>query len=312
MGPQVLVYSRHPEAPAELLRRIDPSVRVVAAATREEAEPHLDNTQILFAWRFPPDLYGRMPQLKWVQSMGAGVEDILAAPGLSPDVAVTRIVDQFGGLIAEYVLSEVLALVKAHQRLRRQQAERRWEPFTVESLQGRTMGVAGLGSVGGAIVQRARAFDMRIFGLSRTKRPVRGVERQFGPDDWLHFVAELDYLVLALPLTPATHRVVDIRVLERMTPSAVLVNVGRGRLVDEAALIHQISSGRLGGAVLDVFEKEPLPPESPLWTLPGVIVTPHVSGPSLDEHVTTFFAENLRRHVAGEMLMGLVDRAAGY
>ncbi len=313
MARTILVYARGgAEHYAEAVRRAVPTAVVRAASDPAAARAAVPDAEILLSWRLPHELYALAARLRWVQCLGAGVEDIVAAAELPRSVAVTRIVDQFGVSIAEYVFAELLARVRDLERVRAQQAERLWRPFVAERLAGRTLGVAGLGSIGREVVRKGRAFDMRVLGLSRTAAPDGLVDRHFGPDAWTAFVRELDYLVLVLPLTPQTRGVVGAEVLAAMRPGSVLVNVGRGAVVDEAALVEALRAGRPGGAVLDVFETEPLPPESPLWSLPGVTVSPHISGPSRTDEVAAFFLDNLARFERGEPLAGLVERERGY
>lgn len=309
---RILVYSRDPEPIAQALRRRGLEDTVETAADEEGARARVADADVLFSWRLPAHLYALGRRLRWVQSMGAGVEDIVAAAAMPEGVVVTRIVDQFGASIAEYVFGELLARVRRLDELRALQRERRWGHFVADSLAGRTMGVAGLGSIGRELVRKARAFDMPVVGLSRTGAGAGLVDRHFGPDAWPDFVRELDVLVLTLPLTPATAGVVGPGVLAAMRPGSLLVNVGRGALVPETALIGALAAGRPGGAILDVFEREPLAPEHPFWQMPGVTVTPHVSGPSRTEDVTAFFVANLERLRRGEPLRGVVDRGAGY
>jgi len=308
----ILIYGRNAERYQDALRARGITDPVFAASDPDTARTYAAEADVLLSWRFPADLYREARRLRWVQCMGAGVEDIMAAQGLPEGVVVTRIVDQFGPMLAEYVFAELLARVRRIDRVRALQAQRRWEHFIAGTLQGQTIGVAGLGSIGAEIVRKARAFDMRVYGLSRTGTAGGLVDRHFGPVHWPQFVADLDVLVLTLPLTAQTRGVVNGEVLASMKPGSVLVNVGRGGLCPEAELIAALRAGRPGGAILDVFEVEPLPEASPLWEEPGVTVTPHVSGPSLTDEVTDFFVDNLRRLRGGEALQGVVDREAGY
>jgi glyoxylate/hydroxypyruvate reductase A len=192
------------------------------------------------------------------------------------------------------------------------QRRRAWEPLEVRTLAGLTIGVAGLGSIGREMVRKARAFDMRVLGLSRTGDAPAGMDRLFRPDEWLGFVQDLDVLVLTLPLTAETEGVVNRDVLAAMPDRALLVNVGRGGLIVEEDLVAALRSGKIAGAVLDVFAQEPLPADSPLWTMPGVTVTPHISGPSTIDGVAGYFLANLYRYMRGDPLVGMVDRARGY
>jgi phosphoglycerate dehydrogenase-like enzyme len=312
-GPTILAYSRRiaPKLRAWLLDH-DVQGRVLAASSPEEALPLISEVDILFGASFPPELIASAPRLQWIQSMNAGIEELVVADTIPESVIVTRVVGQFGKAIAEYVFAELLAHVRELDRTRAAQQEQRWEHFIAGTLEGQTLGVAGLGSIGGEIVRKGRAFDMTVHGLSRTGAAAELVDRHFGPDDWLDFAGSVDVLVLTLPRTTETESVVGRAVLGAMRPHAVLVNVGRGALIDEDALISAAQEGRIGRAILDVFVQEPLPAESPLWSTPNVVVTPHVSGPSTVDGVGQYFLANLERYVAGEALVGIVDRAKGY
>jgi glyoxylate/hydroxypyruvate reductase A len=179
-------------------------------------------------------------------------------------------------------------------------------------LQGKTIGVAGLGSIGKEVIRKARAFDMTVHGLSYSGKAAHLVDRHFGPDEWIPFVKGLDILVLILPLTEQTRHVVNREVLQAMKPDACLVNIGRGHLIAEDELIEVLESGHLRAAILDVFQEEPLPKTNPLWELPNVYITPHMSGPSTQERIGKYILENLNRYHRGEPLLGLVNRQAGY
>ncbi len=314
--PRVLVY--HPRESvarryvAELVALGYPATHLTYACSEAEASGRLDTAEVLLAWRFPPPLMALAPRLRWVQSMGAGVDDLAQNPALPRECLVTRIVGQFGGPIAEYVFAYLLYLYKGVDRAISQQAHREWTPWRPDELGGLTIGLAGVGSIGQAIAARARAFNMRVCGLSRTKAPCAEVDEHFAPDEWTAFAARCDAVVLALPLTPQTARMVDAGALAAMRDDAVLVNVGRGQLLDEDALVRTLHAGRLRAAVLDVFEEEPLPAAHPLWMAPRAYITPHIAGPSQISQVCAFFADNLVRDGKGLALQGIVDRERGY
>lgn len=310
----ILIY--HPfeaEQYAEEIRRFG-YTSIYAASSPEEAERVLPDTEIILCWKFPTELLS-LPSagsIRWIQSMGAGVDDWVNV-GNFPDTAVlTRIVDQFGGPIAEYVFAHLLSMTLNLSRMRQAQAEKVWDPFVPDYLAGKRIGVAGLGSIGLEIVKKARAFDMQVYGLSQTGKRADAVDRHFQASAWIPFVKELDYLVLTMPLTKDTYHCVNREVLWAMKSSAVLVNVGRGKLVAQEELAEVMGSGHLRAAVLDVFEQEPLPAHHPFWTMPNVIVTAHLSGPSTPRDVCRFFAENLRRYEEGKPLVGVVNRDLGY
>lgn len=307
----ILIYEATRAATyADLLKRLIPNsadYTLIPCNTREEAARAIGEADILFSWRFPPDLLPRARRLRWIQAMGAGVEDLVAAP-VPEGVLVTRVEGLFGAAMSEYAFAHMLAHAQQLPRLYAAQAARRWEPFTAETLWGKRLGVAGVGSIGGAVAARGRAFGMEVWGLARTPGPRAHVDRMFTPAEADVFTAGVDYLVSTLPDTPETRGLIDP---EAMKPGALLINVGRGATIDEGAILRAVRSGRIR-AVLDVFAVEPLPADHPFWTEPGITVTPHLSGPSRPEEVAAYFAENLRRFEQGEPLRGAVDRERGY
>ena len=310
--PQVLIYheTKAMEYAYELLKLGHANVAV--ASTPEEAAKLISDAEVLFCWRFPLALLDHAEHVRWIQLMGAGVEDIAASSQVPAQTVVTRITGQFGQPIAEYILAFVLHVVKQVDRFRYQQAETVWRPFATERLASQTLAVAGIGSIGEEIVRLGRAFQMRVIGLSESGRLSHTVDRHYSSGEWEQFAANADVLVLSLPLTDATREVVNTRILSVMKESAILVNIGRGGLIAENDLIEHMRNRRLRAAILDVFQSEPLPSDSPLWRLPNVFITPHVSGPSSVPDVSRFFFENLQRYMATQPLEGVVDRDRGY
>lgn len=253
----------------------------------------------------------RMPALRWVQSTFAGV-DALLSPDLRRDYSLTGVKGVFGPLMSEYVLGQIIARERGFLALAEAQAAGRWEPRPYRGLHGRIMGIAGLGSIGQQIAAAATHFGMRVFGYKRSPGDVPGVEQVYSGDTFADFAAAVDDLVLVLPATAQTHHLVNDQVLRRMRPDAWLINVGRGSLVDEAALVTALRDGALGGAILDVFEQEPLPADSPLWSIDNVVITPHVAAESFPEDIAEIFAENWRRYLSGDPLLYQVDFQRGY
>ncbi|OIK10415.1 D-2-hydroxyacid dehydrogenase [Bacillus sp. MUM 116] len=312
--PTILVFDpNHAEEYAKSVRESGfTSVR--AATTNEEAEKFLPNSEIILGWKFPTQLLSspNASSVRWFQSMGAGVNDLVADTSISENIILTRIVDQFGTYISEYVFAYLLYIVKEIPRMRKAQTERAWDSFISESLNGKTIGVAGLGSIGAEIVRKARAFDMKVYGLSFSGKMTGIVDHHFTPNQWKDFVSELDYLVLTLPLTDETYHVINRNILLAMKSDSCLVNVGRGALIAENDLQSVLEEGHLRAAILDVFETEPLPKDHAFYSLPNVYVTSHLSGPSTIEGVTQFFADNVKRYLNGQTLHGIVDRKRGY
>ncbi|MBP1931267.1 D-2-hydroxyacid dehydrogenase [Ammoniphilus resinae] len=313
-SPKILVYRPDEvEYYKEIIEK-QGITNIYTASTLEEAKSQLPTTEVILCWQFPLELLEtpEASSVKWIQSMGAGVDDLVKHPSIPNDIQITRIVDQFGTPISEFVFGYMLYLANDIARTREEQAKRQWTPFHAQLLSGKKIGVAGLGSVGLEIVRKARAFDMEVFGLSMSGAKADRVDHHFGPDQWKSFVQELDYLVLTLPLTEQTRWSVNREVLLSMKPDATLINVGRGALVKESDLIEILQEGHLKAVVLDVFEKEPLPIQHPFWTMPNVLVTPHLSGPSTPEGVGQFFVQNLQKYVEGKPLQGVVRREFGY
>lgn len=258
----------------------------------------------------------RTPSLRWIQGIAAGAGELFRTASLresAVQVATARGVHDEP--LADFALMAVLAHHKRLDVLRAQQAERRWQEVTNAPLAGRVMCVVGLGSIGAAIATRARAFGMRVVGVRRTARASELAERVHPPEEIRAAVADADYVVVTLPDTQETRALIDADTIAAMKPGAYLVNVGRGTVVDEDALIAALRSGHLAGAALDVFATEPLPVESPLWDRSNVIVSPHstavMPGTSIERMVDLFCA-NLRRDIAGEPLLHLADKSAAY
>lgn len=314
--PNILVFSPQKTDVEAYVERIhnEGFLSVKGATTFEEAEKYLPGTEMILGWEFPTELLNKpiASSVRWFQSMGAGVNDLVTDKLMPEDMIITRIVDQFGTYISEYVFSFLLDIVKDGPRMRQAQLKQTWDPFTSDTLKGKTIGIAGLGSIGAEIVRKARAFDMNVNGLSFSGKQAALVDQHYSANQWMEFVEKLDYLVLTLPLTDRTHHVINKDTLLAMKPNSCLINVGRGSLINEDHLISVMKSGHLQAVVLDVFEKEPLPKGHPLWSLSNMYVTSHLSGPSTIEGVSHFFIENLKRYLKEQPLHGLVDRKLGY
>jgi phosphoglycerate dehydrogenase-like enzyme len=210
------------------------------------------------------------------------------------------------------VMGHLLALTQRLRTVRELQAERRWEPLTVEFLRGCTMGVLGAGSIGQAVAVRARGMGMRTVGLARTARELPGFDEVRSSDRLATLLPDADVLVVCLPLTRETRGLIGRGELSRLKPSAILVNVARGAIIDEAALIEALEDKRLRAAILDVFAEEPLSADSPLWAMDHVTVTSHHAGLNVPDEIIDFFLENLTRFRSVRTLNGLVDPDCGY
>lgn len=253
-------------------------------------------------------------RLRWLQLSSAGANQYVDR--VPEHVLLTTASGVYGIPVAEHVFAMMLGLVRGVPESVRSAAERHWNrDARYDEIYGRTCGVLGFGDIGREVARRASAFGMRVLALKRTAAdPPAFVEEVFGMDRLGDFLAACDHIVNTLPDTPHTQHVIDADAFASVRRGSYFYNVGRGRTVDEAALIDALHSGRLAGAGLDVFEEEPLPEESPLWSMANVILTPHVGGatPREAERVAGVFLENLQRWVDGRSLMNVVDRKLGY
>jgi len=309
----VLVFTRESSAPYRA-RLIDTeAIRYLFCESEDSVAASIEGADVILgSVAFPTRFLSTARRLKWIQVTGAGVDAFLARGGLPGNVLLTRADVAFGGQIAEYVIGHLLAKTQRVRDVHRLQAARRWEPLIVDFLKGRTMGVAGTGSIGRAVAGRARGMGMRTIGLSRTGRGPSEFDACYGPERLSEFLAGLDMLVLCLPLTPETRGLIGREELARMKRSAILVNTARGAIVDEEALIEALREKVICAAILDVFAEEPLPETSPLWTMENVTVTSHHSGLNVPEEIIDYFLANLARFRSGEPLHGLVDPDRGY
>lgn len=311
---RVLVVAHNAQDYVDRLRPRFHEVELVPAAMPEDAEPHLGDAEVLMAighW-LTPEHVARAPRLRWAQSLITGVERFLVALDGRPDVLLTSTRGIHGPQMSETVLTHMLAITRQLPRMVRNQARHAWEPFDQPMLQGKTVAIVGIGVAGEATARLCKAFGMTVHGVSRTARPVAAIDRFFDRSQLTEAAATADYLVLTVPHTADTERLVDADVLVAMKPDAYLVNVARGAIVDEPALIEALRAGRIAGAGLDVFAARELAPDSPLWDLPNVLVTPHVAGRS-DRYVDqalTIVEPNLRRYLAGERerMLNVIER----
>ena len=253
-------------------------------------------------------------ELKWMQSTSAGVEE-LCKPGLRRDYLLTNARDVFGPIMSEYVFGYIMTLERNIIALHQHQQQKEWvmwNHYPYRRLSDLTLGVIGVGSIGKHVAATGKHFGMRVLGMRRSAEPVDGVDEMFALDQLEAFLPQVDYLVMVLPNTAQTRHFVDDKFLALMKEDAVFINVGRGPTVDEQALVRALQQGQIKHAVLDVFEEEPLAQESPLWHMPNVLLTPHISALSFPEHIASLFVRNYRRYIAGETLEYTVDFAQGY
>jgi phosphoglycerate dehydrogenase-like enzyme len=264
-----------------------------------------------------------LPRLRWVQSAAVGVGSLMFPELLASGVVITTARGIRARAIAEHILGVTIALARRLPHALRAQAAHRWVQDELEGpssnvrvLKGARMGIVGLGAIAAELAAIAAPFGFRVSAVRRrVDRPAPpGVDEVWAPDRLLDLLAQSDVVVIAAPHTPDTKRLIGRREVDAMKRGAILVNVSRGKMIDDQAVVEALRAGRLGGAALDVFTTEPLAPDSPYWDLPNVIVTPHTSG-SMEDYWTplvALFSENLRRFESGRDLLNVVDKLAGY
>ena len=328
-----ILSARYRSRDLERIRAAAPGARIVTVSVEGLADGPLDDVEVMLRGWLRAEAFDRLlvraPRLTWVHSATSGVERALTPVALERGLVVTNARGVFSQPIAEYVLMMILAVSRRLPQLLELQRERTWQPLEGVELRDVTVGIVGLGSIGRAVGALATAFGCRVVAVRRRSEAGSAssgrddeaesfgemvLDRVGGPETLPELLAESDFIVLAAPLTSETEQMINAETLAMVKPGAWLINVARGRLIDERALIRALREGELGGAVLDTFRDEPQPATSAFYDLPNVIVTPHTawsSGRVLDRSVE-LFCENLRRFAKGDPLLNVVDPSAGY
>jgi phosphoglycerate dehydrogenase-like enzyme len=323
-----ILSARYRLADVERIRAAAPGARLVTLSREGLADGPIDDAEVLLLGWLTRDaldrLLARAPRIAWIHSASAGVEHVLRSAARDRGIVITNARGVFSEPIAEYVVMMILAVSRRLPQLLELQRERTWQPLEGTEMRDLTVGVVGLGSIGRSVAARAASFGSRVVATRRQAGATAamgaeadvppGVEVIGGPEALPGLLGQSDFIVLAAPLTPETENLIDARALAGVKPGAWLINVARGALVDDRALLRALRDGPLGGAVLDTFREEPLQSSSPLYDLPNVIVTPQTawsSGRVLDRSVE-LFCQNLVRYVAGRPLENVVDPGAGY
>ena len=336
MALRVLVTMSFPEELLEQLRAVSPQVQLSYAPLKGgESLPAstLAEIEVLYTGEALPRPE-EAPHLRWVQFHSAGIDHVQGHPLLDTNVLLTTVSGVHAVTIGEYVMALILAWAHHVPRMLIYQKRAiwpggRWSKFVPQELRGATIGILGYGSIGREVARLARAFGMRVLATKRDPRHmtdegyrIEGTgdptgdlpDRVYPAAATKSMLSECDYVVVCAPLVESTHHMMDRTTLKAMKPTAFLVNVSRGKLVDEGALVEALEKGWIAGAGLDVFEVEPLPADSPLWKMDNVILSPHVAGftPSYDRRAIEVFTRNLRRYLDGRPLLNLVNRERGY
>jgi phosphoglycerate dehydrogenase-like enzyme len=311
--PKLLILSKQADEYCKLVEDVNlPHLELVATSKISEAILLGTDCEIIFGEPvLIRDVLPALTNLRWVQATWAGVEPLLA-PSLRRDYTLTNARGVFGGLMSEYVFGYLLAHERRIFERYHAQMEYNWDATLTGTLQGKIIGLLGVGSIGAHLAGTAKCFGMIVRGYTRSSESCPDVDSYYHGDDLLEFSNGLDYLVSVLPNTRETNHIVDADLLNVLPPHAIFVNVGRGSAVDKLALIEALETGKIAGAVLDVFEQEPLPEKDPLWTTPNLWITFHTAAPSFPADITNLFVENYRRFINGEDLKYRVDFERGY
>lgn len=332
---KILITAAFPSHLVDKIRAVSPNLHIEQRTLPNGRWPEDWSTEaeIYYAYGSIPPL-AQAPNLQWVQTHYAGVDNLKNSEIWHSDTLITTASGVHAANMAQYAFTQIL--LWAHRvpnwfkyKQTKSWSENRWNTFLPQELRDKTLGILGYGSIGRELARLAKPFGLKILVTKHNAKQLDDTgftfqgqgdatgdlpDRIYPSQATRSMVAECDFVVITLPLTEQTHHLFDEAMFKTMKPTAFLVNVGRGSIVNEADLVRGLKKGWLAGAGLDVFEQEPLPEDSPLWELENVIMSPHISGftPHYDERTTDIFAENLRRYLAGEPLLNLVDREKGY
>ena len=326
---KLLIFVKHPfelwTAPAwfsERLRAEFPELQVVHLPDYKRVDEEIRDAEIVVAWSIRPEQITSAKKLRWIHSTATAVHQLMFPELINSDIVLTNAREVHGPIVAEHVMAQIFALAKKIPDAVRFQKAHEWaqqrmfdERPRVREVEGATVGLVGLGAIGRAVAKMAKALGMRVIAVrEHAEKGSEGADAVFGPDEIDEVFRQADYIVLAAPVTESTKAIANTERLAMMKPDACLINVGRGALVDETALAAALRNQKIGGAALDVFPKEPLAADSPLWDLPNLLITPHTAALTEKqwERHYQLFADNLSRYLTGRPLSAVVDKSKGY
>ncbi len=290
------------------IRQEFPAVKADLAAKLAEVDPYIADAEILVTFGAhlgldAESILGRGKKLKWVLALGTGVDHITDVPALRPQAMVTNMHGMHGVPMTETALLSMLAFAREMPRMLRNQEKHHWERYGGRMLHGKTVGIFGIGAIAEVLGPVCKAFGMEVVGVTSSARQVSGFDRMVLRDDLIKAIGQFDHFVILTPLTPETRNIVDAKMLAAMKPTAFIINLARGGIVDEPALIDALHNRRIGGAAIDVFVQEPLPADHPFWGMDNVILSPHIGAFNADytSQVLPFVKENMTRYLAGDI-----------
>ena len=303
----LMLLTMAPEITAQYYSRLRtkfPQLDIHLIDHPSKGDSHISCADILitFAPMLTDDMVHKATNLKWIQALGTGVDNLVDLPSLRRDIIVTNVRGIHGAAVSEAAIIAMLALSRDFPRVIQNQQRHLWERWPAHLLEGKTVGILGIGAIAQELAPRCKALGMRVVGISSDKRKVPSFDQVYGRDDLLSAGRELDYLIVLTPYSRATRHLVNAEVLSAMKPTCRVINLARGAVIDEQALIAALKNGRLAGAALDVFDQEPLPEDHPFWSMKNVIVMPHLAGffDGYAERALPIVEENIRHFLAGD------------
>lgn len=318
----VLVLANPTEPQLRMLEQLPPETGIAVGNSVEAFERSASDATVIFNWSLSGGLlrevFRMCPRVQWVHTRSAGLDNILFPELVESKVPLTNGTGVFSPSLGEFALAGILFFAKDLRRMVRNQDAGVWEQFDITEIIGQTVGIVGYGDIGRAVAARVKAMGMRVIAVKRSGPPLYNVdplvEKIYRPDQLTEFLPQCDYVVVAAPLTPETKSMIGVDAFAAMKASAVVINVGRGPVIDEAAMVAALEAGTIAGAVLDVFDQEPLPAGHPLYRLKNVLLSPHCADHTPDwlERAMQFFVDQYGRFVKGEPLRNVVDKVRGY
>jgi len=318
----VLVLADPTEPQLKMLAQLPTELTLAVGKTTEAFERAAPDATVIFAWslsgKLLRDVFHMAPHVRWVHTRAAGLDKFLFPELVASPAVLTNGSGVFSDSLGEFVLGAILYFAKDFRRMVRHQMEGRWETFNVVEISGQTLGIVGYGDIGRAIATRARSLGMRVLGMTRRGPLLYNtdplVSRIYGPAERLEMISQCDYVVVAAPLTQETRGLIGEAEFGAMKSTAVIINVGRGPVIDEGAMIHALLGNQIKGAALDVFDTEPLPEGHPFYRLENVLLSPHCADHTASwlEDAMRFFVNNFERYRKGEPLLNVVEKQLGY
>lgn len=319
---QIVVMAEAGDPHLKELNGIKDRASVTIGNTEETLSKDIAQAEILLLWeprlfKLLQSVFYKTKSLKWIHTRSAGVDSQLFRELVDSHVILTNSKGIYSGSLSEFVMAAILFFAKGFGRMLRSQQAHLWDPFKVTDVRGQTLGIVGVGDIGKTIASRASCLGLRVIGCKQNINDVLGcdqIKQLYAPDHLGEMLRQCDYVVICTPLTPATRGMIDEQALRTMKPTGVIINIGRGPVVQEAALVRALREGWIKGAALDVFNEEPLPPDSPLFELENLLLSPHCADITEDVFwpAVRLFVTNFMRYTNGEPLLNIVNKKAGY